>query len=227
MKYFITIIYLLLSFNCFSQYPSNSFAYYLKNLPTQPNTYYWDGELKNNNTSIKLDVSQFQQCADAVIRLHAEWLWSQKRYKDIHYNFSNGFTADYVRFANGERIKVKNNKVLWVKTHEPDYSYDTFRKYLEIVFQYANTASLEKELVPVTDGKLKPGDVFIIGGYPGHAVIFTEVEYEDSGMIFKCAQSWMPAQSIEFIQAFGSAIKKILIKIKLVLLIILMYGVDF
>ncbi len=208
MKYIVSLLCFFTTLTCYSQYAKNSFAYFLQHYPTQQNTYYWDGTLKNNNLSLKIDVSQFQQCADAVIRLHAEWLWHQKRYKDIHYNFVNGFTADYVRYANGERIKVRHNKATWVKTCQPDYSYKTFRKYLEVVFQYANTASLEKELVPVTDGKLMPGDIFIIGGYPGHAVIVIDVKYTDHGITFWCAQSWIPAQSIEFIQAFDSSKKK-------------------
>lgn len=141
-----------------------------------------------------------------MIRLHAEWLWHQKRYDEIHYNFVNGFRADYTRYANGERIKIDGNNAHWVKTNQEDYSYQVFREYLEKVFEYANTASLEKELIPVAD-KIKPGDVFIIGGFPGHAVIVTNVEYHTDGLCFRCAQSWMPAQSIEFVQAFPSVKK--------------------
>ena len=46
-----------------------------------------------------------QQCADAVIRLRAEYLWKHKRYTDIKFNFTSGFTAEYKKWAEGNRIK--------------------------------------------------------------------------------------------------------------------------
>ena len=56
-----------------------------------------------------------------------------------------------------------------------DYSYKTFRKYLNMVFMYAGTASLSKELRTVPYTSLQAGDVFIKGGSPGHAVIVVDV----------------------------------------------------
>lgn len=56
-----------------------------------------------------------------------------------------------------------------------DYSYKTFRNYLNMVFTYAGTASLSKELLTIPYMSLQPGDVFIKGGSPGHAVIVVDV----------------------------------------------------
>ena len=45
--------------------------------------------------------------------------------------------------------------------------------------------------------KLSIGDVFIVGGSPGHAVIVVDVAENESGeKIFILAQSYMPAQDI-------------------------------
>lgn len=44
-----------------------------------------------------------------------------------------------------------------------------------MVFMYAGTASLSKELRTVPYTSLQAGDVFIKGGSPGHAVIVVDV----------------------------------------------------
>ncbi len=117
-----------------------------------------------------------QQCADAVIRLRAEYLWKHKRYADIKFNFTSGFTAEYKKWAEGNRIKVNDNQVQWYASGKGvDYSYKTFRNYLDMVFMYAGTASLSRELPAVLYTSLQPGDVFIKGGSPGHAVIVMDV----------------------------------------------------
>lgn len=117
-----------------------------------------------------------QQCADAVIRLRAEYLWKYKRYADIKFNFTSGFTAEYKKWAEGNRIKVNGNQVQWYASGKGvDYSYKTFRNYLDMVFMYAGTASLSRELPAVPYTSLQPGDVFIKGGSPGHAVIVMDV----------------------------------------------------
>ena len=41
------------------------------------------------------------QCADAIMRLRAEYLWSTKQYDKIHFNFVNGFNAEYSKWRNG------------------------------------------------------------------------------------------------------------------------------
>ena len=67
-----------------------------------------------------------QQCADAVIRLRAEYLWKHKRYADIKFNFTSGFTAEYKKWAEGNRIKVNDNQVQWYASGKGvDYSYKT------------------------------------------------------------------------------------------------------
>lgn len=63
----------------------------------------------------------------------------------------------------------------WYTAGGKDYSYKTFRNYLNMVFTYAGTASLSKELLTIPYMSLQPGDVFIKGGSPGHAVIVVDV----------------------------------------------------
>ena len=44
-----------------------------------------------------------------------------------------------------------------------------------MVFAYAGTASLAKELNPTAVQEMKIGDVFIVGGSPGHCVIVVDM----------------------------------------------------
>ena len=90
---------------------------------------------------MEIGKRDLQQCADAVIRLQAEYLYKHKAYDRIHFNFTNGFRADYTKWAEGYRISVKGNQVSWYKSKEKDYSYKTFRAYLDVVFAYAGTLS--------------------------------------------------------------------------------------
>lgn len=46
----------------------------------------------------------------------------------------------------GLRPRVDGNRVRWESIAEPDRSYASFRSYLETVFTYAGSASLELEL---------------------------------------------------------------------------------
>lgn len=188
----------------------HSFAAYLRSLPLLPagsKVLLYNGQVKGNQAAayavvdMEIGKRDLQQCADAVMRLRAEYLWAQQRYEEISFNFTNGFPARYTKWAEGNRIKVTGNKVQWYAATTPDYSYETFRKYLDMVFMYAGTASLSKELVAVSYTSLAPGDVFIQGGSPGHAVIVVDVALnpDTRKKVYLLAQSYMPAQQIHLL----------------------------
>jgi hypothetical protein len=61
---------------------------------------------------------------------------------------------------------------------------------------------LEKELKPADPNDLQIGDIFIQGGFPGHAVVVVDVALNtDNGQqVFLLAQSYMPAQDIQILQ---------------------------
>jgi hypothetical protein len=136
------------------------------------------------------------------MRLRAEHLWQQQQYDQIHFNFTNGFRVDYEKWRQGHRIQFDGNRTSWVKKASPSNSYKSFRRYMDLIFAYAGTASLEKELKPADPDDLQIGDVFIQGGFPGHAVVVVDVALNtDSGQqVFLLAQSYMPAQDIQILQ---------------------------
>lgn len=190
----------------------NSYANYLQSLPLKPHgakVHYYNGEIKNNNVYeavINLDVGtqDLQQCADAAMRLRAEYLYHSQQYNKIHFNFTNGFTCDYNNWKAGKRIKLSGNTTTWVQKNGEDASYKTFRKYMDQVFMFAGTASLSKELKSVDIKDMQIGDIFIIGGFPGHAVTVVDMaENTETGeKLFMLAQSYMPAQEIQVLKNF-------------------------
>ena len=188
-----------------------SFAEWLQALPLKPpgthtKTYRGDIARTDVYTAAVVDMSvsnqDLQQCADAVMRLRGEYLYHQKKYNDIAFNFTSGFRCDYVHYANGYRYSNDH----WVLKAKKDYSYPTFMRYMNLVFSYAGTLSLQKELKPLSNSnELKAGDVFIHGGSPGHCFIVMEVvENSKHQKQFLLAQSFMPAQNIQMLQYDGS-----------------------
>ncbi len=187
----------------------NSFAEFLRNTALKTHgtlVHYYNGIEKPNKVAVAVlsyDVGNkdLQQCADAVMRLRAEFLYNTKQYEALHFNFTNGFKADYNKWRNGYRISVKGNAVNWIKTTKESQSYASFREYLNMVFNYAGTASLTKELKPVSLSQMQIGDVFIKGGSPGHAVIIVDmaVNQTTNKKVFMIAQSYMPAQDIHIL----------------------------
>ena len=188
----------------------NSYGQYLRNLPLKPHgskVKLYNGEIKKKDVYVAvLDIDvgdrDLQQCADAVIRLRAEYLYRQGLYKKIHFNFTNGFEADYPIWMNGSRITVEGNKASWVKKAKYSNEYSSFRKYLDMVFAYARTLSLSKEMKKVSLEDMQIGDVFLKGENPGHTVILLDMAEKRSTKekIFIIAQSYMPAQDIHILK---------------------------
>ena len=163
---------------------SHSFSEWLKKISLKENktVYLFNGAEKINQQAqfAVLDISvgnkNLQQCADAVMRLRAEYLFTEKRFDEIIFtdnekgNYS--FTAPYTK--------------------------ENFTKFIERVFGMCGSASLSKQLKTVTNfSAIQPGDVLIRGGFPGHAVMVMDVAENETGKkIFLLAQSYMPAQDI-------------------------------
>lgn len=191
------------------QAEAGSFAEYLQSLPLKENgtlVHYYNGVKKPNKVAaavLNMDVGtkDLQQCADAVMRLRAEYLLKTKQYSALHFNFTNGFKAGYSKWRSGYRIRVQGNEVSWYKTDKESVSYQSFREYLDMVFNYAGTASLSKELTSVSLSQMQIGDVLIRGGSPGHAVIVLDMatDAETGKKLFMIAQSYMPAQDIHIL----------------------------
>lgn len=191
---------------------SGSFAVWLRQLPLKAENspvYLYDGSQKRNQNAhcavVDIDVGDkdLQQCADAVIRLRAEYLYSKKEYDSISFVFTSGDVFPFRKWLEGVRPAVHGNDVIFEVSAIRDSSYSSFRRYLEIIFTYSGSYSLARQMSPEpADNGIAVGDVFIRGGFPGHAVIVIDkaVDTLSGDEIFLLAQSYMPAQEIHVLK---------------------------
>lgn len=195
---------------------SNSFAEWLRYLPAKAKSEkvkLYNGSLKPNQNVhyaiLDIDVGKrdLQQCADAVMRLRAEYHYGKKDFSKIHFNFTSGDRVAFEDWSKGKKPKISGNKVNFSAANgQVDTSYPNFRKYMTMIFNYAGTASLSNELKSVPIENMQIGDVFIQGGFPGHAVIVMDiVENTQGDKQFMLAQSYMPAQDIHILKNYESA----------------------
>jgi hypothetical protein len=187
-------------------YPAGTFGNYLQQLPLKPAgtlTKRYNGETKPNKVAaavidISVGTSDLQQCADAIMRLRAEWLFAEKRFDDIAFDLTNGFNMKYSEWKKGKRLNSACND--WTTGGTASETHDDFMNYMKKIFTYAGTLSLSHELQTKNIANLETGDVFIKGGSPGHAVIVVDVAEGSEGKLFILAQSYMPAQDIEILK---------------------------
>ncbi len=191
---------------------AGSFPDWLRHLPLKPvgsKVNLYNGSQKPNQgvhaAVIDLDVGKrdLQQCADAVMRVKAEYHYSKKDYQHIHFNYTSGDRVAFDDWRRGKKPIVKGSNVSFSSINSStDNSYPNFKKYMNAIFNYAGTASLSKEMTSIPTKNMQIGDVFIQGGFPGHAVLVVDmaVHPATSKKIFMIAQSYMPAQDMHILK---------------------------
>ena len=186
--------------------PAGSFAKWLRGLPLKggnPPIVCYNGRLKEYQADhaaiVNIDVGtqDLQQCADTVIRLHAEYLFGTGRARQARYSFGNGFVVDFAHWADGYRPRTRGKHTAWVKCTPPDASHANFRAYLTAVFAYASTRSLPRDLEHVAPTDIRPGDVLLRPGDPGHAMLVADMAIHPCTHVHQVLmiQGYMPAQN--------------------------------
>lgn len=161
----------------------------------------WNQDAHVAVLNLPIEEQDLQQCADSIMRMYAEYFLASGQPERISFHFTNGFEAEYSKWREGQRIKVDGNQVAWVSSAGYDDSYETFVKYMRMVFSYAGTLSMDAEAEPITAEELQPGDVFLKGGSPGHVVMVVDVcENEQGVRAFLLAQGYMPAQEFHVLK---------------------------
>ncbi|WP_213277040.1 DUF4846 domain-containing protein [Chryseobacterium indologenes] len=193
-----------------SEEKSGSFGYFIENFKLKPyesQILKYDGNpistqhLHEAVFDIDTGTKDLQQCADAAIRMRAEYLYKVKKFDEIKFHFTSGDLLSWNDYKNGTRAFVKRNSVSFRKTAAFDDSYQSFRNYLDLIFNYAGTISLNKETKPVAkNSDLKTGDILITPGSPGHIVFISGVcKNKEGKRLFLLSEGFTPAQSIHLL----------------------------
>jgi hypothetical protein len=154
-----------------------------------------------------LDVGSedVQQCADSIMRLHAEWRWSRGD-RAMSYRAASGVAMPYQRWAQGERPVAEGLSLRWTPRAPSGDGYRSFRAYMTEVSRYANTGSVSVQGAPVAPGDVRPGDFFVLPGGPGHAVMIVDLAVDGAGRrAALIAQGFMPAQSFHVLRPEAAA----------------------
>lgn len=196
----------------FMRMPGQPAISYLRSIALKPGNrvYLFNGQPKRNQEAqfAVLDVSvgnkDLQQCADAVMRLRAEYLFVNQQFGEIVFISGEGFRFSFADWVAGVRYKVVMGKMTkyFIEQDKSCSSHDCLLQFLEIVFNWCGTASLEKQLTKKSINDIAPGDVLIKGGYPGHAVTVMDVVVNEATgkKMYMLAQSYMPAQDIHILK---------------------------
>ena len=149
---------------------------------------------------IILDIGtrDLHHCADAAIYLRANYNYSNGFIDRLKFTFTNGYVTtyeEYLKGANATPVNAGRDIITkWGKNRKDNCK--TFRRWLDLVWNYAGTYSIEKyDTIGVNYWDMQPGDVFVTGGFPGHAITVVDMAINKAGhKIFMLAQSYMPAQ---------------------------------
>ena len=171
-----------------------SFGEWLRNFPLRKNNtvYLYNGqpiEEQNLHYAV-LDIStgnkDLQQCADAIMRLRAEYYFAKKDYGKIEF----GEGKEKMNF-----LDILRNADVTQEMVRP-----LFMQYMEKVFINCGTYTVDAMSAPIPLDSMQPGDMFVKAGSPGHAMVIVDVAANAVGKkIYMLAQSYIPAQDMHIV----------------------------
>jgi hypothetical protein len=184
------------------KFNESSWQYFLQHLPVVDSAIldYKGREISYQQKAVGIipyDVGKadLQQCADALMRLRAEYLFAQQKIDAIGFHFTGGQYYSFHDYCNGKKVVPAGNDIKFTNSNAEEKNHASLRKYLDIVYTYASTISLAKEL-KITDD-FEVGTVVIHPGSPGHCFIIIDEAMNGAGeKLFKLAEGYTPAQSI-------------------------------
>lgn len=170
--------------------PSSDFAAWLRDLPlkkpTAPVLVFGGREatlaerlMTYSAGVIDMDLlNENQQCADAVIRLRAEYLWAAGRFADIVFRQARMTIAYRDWDAAIDKSRAK------------------FVKYLKYVFAFIGTAGLKDELREINKSEVTAGDLHVqndTGGIGHTLMILDQARNEAGRSLYLLGQGSIPA----------------------------------
>src|SRR6187455_2375793 len=175
--------------------------------------YLYNGKLKSNQDAqyvvLNIDIGKKDliQCADAAMKLRADYLFEKHLYDQIKFLATSGDEISFESWLKGVRWKAQGTKLVSYNIFkEVSNIQQEYNLFMELVFSYCGTYSLSKQLKPINDNSsIQPGDVFVYGGFPGHAVtVMAVAKNKKDEKIFLLSQGYMPAQDIHILKNYAN-----------------------
>jgi hypothetical protein len=196
------------------QVEPGSFAEWLRSLPMAPEgtpAKSFDGRVSLDAdddylagvVAIDIGNADLEQSADVILRLQAEWLWSRGEKANISYLSATKLAMPLSRWEKGQRLIPNGPNMFWVIKGKPaEVDHAEFRKYLDAVFNWANSTSLSIRSKPVEDPKdLLAGDFFLQLQPPNQVAVVLDVAEKPSGeRVALLGQARNPAESVHVVR---------------------------
>jgi hypothetical protein len=173
--------------------PNASFAAWLRNFKLRNNNtvYFYNGQpvpYQNWHYAV-LDLStgskDLQQCADAIMRMRAEYYFATEQYHNIVFGEGRQTYSFDKYLANIEATSDQHGRLLG---------------FMETVFINCGTYTVNAMSNHIPIDSMQPGDMFVHAGSPGHAMLVVDVAQNAQGQkIYLLAQSYMPAQDMHIV----------------------------
>ncbi|WP_101772959.1 DUF4846 domain-containing protein [Peptostreptococcus faecalis] len=185
----------------------DSFAEYIRHEKLKnygEKSLYYNGKEKDSEGvydsvfDVDLENRDLLHCADMCFKFRGDYLYSTGQYSKIKFHFVSNGIADFSKYAEGYRVNPDTGE--YYMSTNPSTSEETYKKFMNLVYAYSGTLSLEKDTHKINVDQMQIGDMFVRGGTPGtkrvgHAIMVVDMAVDNSGQkVFMLAQSYMPAQ---------------------------------
>lgn len=155
---------------------------------------------------LDMDVRKYQECADVVLRLRAEYLLQAGRDEQIVFHLTGGGDISWPQWKQGMRPRYDGRRLHFARTGQPCSSRECFDAFLHSVYEWCGTLSLATEGTVVGSGAPRIGDFFVHGGSPGHGAIIVDLATDGAGRWRALlAHGYMPAQTPHVLRTPGGA----------------------
>ncbi len=142
-----------------------------------------------------------QHCADTIMRLRGEYLFSRGKEDRVRFRWSGGKYFGYGQWRKGIRPEKEGRRYVFKAVKKPGSGRKHFRKYLEYIFSWTGTMNMAGER-RVAPAQMRAGDFFIKGGSPGHTIVVLDIVRDPAGRTrLLLGQGFMPAQDMHVLRA--------------------------
>jgi len=169
-----------------------TFAQWLRNLPIKPSgspvldyrgLIYKSADDTTVAAVVDWDIrgKRMEQCMDILVRLYAEFLWSNNRKRELIFPLPGGYHLKWLDWQIGMRPFFKGVKVTMKKTAGEDSSRNNFESYLWTIFAESHTQQFYHGFKSIDPRDLQIGDFIVKKGTKSHAVMIVDLIRNDSG----------------------------------------------